>query len=155
MCSLINSYSSVRKAQCQECAFTRTLYLWSAVIMFIWLTDGWCTLHSSLYTYWRCQTWNLYIIKSRTREGTLLWLNSNVAIPCWCHVVAGLSYWNNYTSYDSPFVTQDDAPSSSLCHVQSPCSSRPQIGCLSNTECFDKWLSVNSAGLSVMQDAEE
>lgn len=29
---------------------------------------------------------------------------------------------------------QDDTPSSSLCHVQSPGSSRLQMGCLSNTE---------------------
>lgn len=35
---------------------------------------------------------------------------------------------------------QDDAPSSSLCHVQSPGSSRLQMGCLSNTEWFDERL---------------
>ena len=80
-------------------------------------------------------------MKSRVCEGgTQLWLNPNVAILCWCDAVAGLSYWNNYSSHNSPFVRQEDSPSSSLCHVQSSCSSRPQIGCLTNTECFDKWL---------------
>lgn len=109
--------------------------------MFIWLADGWCTSHSSLYTHWQCQTWNQYILKLRIRKrGTPLWLNPNVAVLCWCHAVAGLSSWNNYSSYNSPFVRRDDTLSSSLCHVQSPCSSRPQIGCLSNAECFDKWL---------------
>lgn len=56
------------------------------------------------------------------------------------HIAAGLSSWNNYRSHNSPFIRRDDTPSSSLCHVQSPCSSRPQIGCLSNAECVDKWL---------------
>lgn len=54
-------------------------------------------------------------------------------------LLSGL-YWINYSFYSSSFVRWGGTPSSSLCHVQSPRSSRPQIGCLSNTESFDKWL---------------
>lgn len=121
-------------------------YLWSAVIMFIWLTDGWCTSHSSLYTYWQRQTWNKNILWNQVyctwRRHTTLFGSK----CCHHHTVADLSYLNNYSPNNSPFVRQDDTSSSSLCHVQPPCSSRPQIGCLSNTECFDKWLSWTSPG---------
>ena len=88
----------------------------------------------------RCQTWNQYIMKSRVFECTDSMLNLNVAILC----CAGPSYRCNYSCNNSSFVGQADAPSSSLCHVQSRCSWRPQIGCLSHTESFDKSLYVHT-----------
>lgn len=83
---------TVHWLRCKDCPFANATCLWSAVIMFIWLTDGWCASLSAIYTYWRCQTWNQYIMKSSICEGgTVLWWNPNGAILRWCQAVAGLS----------------------------------------------------------------
>lgn len=70
-----------------------TTYWWSAVSVFIWLTDGGCTSHSSPYTYWQCQTRNQYIKKSSMCEaGKPLWFNANTVLMSSCCSSVFLKY---------------------------------------------------------------
>lgn len=129
-----------------ESPFAHTTCLWSAVSVFIWLTDGWCTSHSSLYTYWRCQTWNQYIMKSSIlyvwEAQYLGWIQMlpycadvkllQVCLPETIIVPAILHLLDRTTLHHLHFVKFKH-------HVHWD-HKQTKIGFMSNTQCFDKWL---------------
>lgn len=100
-----------------------------------WLMVG--VFHRVRFTLSDGARHEINVLRNQVRVLYLAWIQN---LSSCADAITVLCYWMNHSSYYSSFVRQEDTLSLSLCHVQSPCSSRPQRGCLSNTACFDKWL---------------
>lgn len=131
---------TVHWLRCKDCPFAHATCLWSAVIMFIWLTDGWCASLSAIYTYMKSiyyeikYMWRRHstLVESKRRHTALM---SSCCRSVFLKIITAptiLHLLDRTTLHHHHFVKFKH-------HVHWD-HRQTKIGCMSNTECFDKWL---------------